>query len=106
MSKTAILRTRVDAQRKSAAEAVFKKLGISMGDAISIFLNQVSIQKAIPFPLTTQPHLDLSNATVEQIEERYSARVPTPETEAALNEGLDKARRFKSATQLLKVLKA
>ena len=106
MSKTAILRTRVDAQRKSAAEAVFKKLGISMGDAISIFLNQVSIQKAIPFPLTTQPHLDLSNATVEQIEERYSARVPTPETEAALNEGLDKARRFKSAKQLLKVLKA
>ena len=106
MSKTAILRTRVDSQRKSAAEAVFKKLGISMGDAISIFLNQVSIQKAIPFPLTTQPRLDLGNATIEQIEERYSARVPTPETAAALNEDRSKARRYKSAKQLLKALKA
>ena len=106
MSKTAILRTRVDSKKKAAAEAVFEKLGISIGDAISLFLSQVSIQKAIPFPLTASPRLDLSNATPEQIERRYAAKTPTPETLSALNEDTSKARRYNSSKQLLKALKS
>lgn len=86
MAKTAILRARVDSEKVTAAERIFSKLGISVGDAINLFLGQVCIQKAIPFPLTTRPHLDLSNATLEEIEERYAERVPNAETAAALNE--------------------
>jgi len=106
MAKTAILRARVNAETKVAAEAVFSKLGISLSDAITLFLSQVSIQKAIPFPLTTQPRLDLSNANLEEIEQRYARRIPTTETQAALNEDTRKARRYKSSSQLLKALKA
>ncbi len=103
MAKSAILRARVDSEKVTAAERVFSKLGISMGDAINIFLGQVCIQKGIPFALTTRPHLDLSNATLEEIEERYAERIPTAETAAALGE--KPTRRVKSASQLLRTLK-
>ena len=106
MAKTAILRARVDSEKKIAAEAVLAQLGLSLSDAITLFLGQIGIQKAIPFPLTAQPRLDLSNAPIEAIERRYARRVPTPETEAALAEDTRKARRYKSSSQLLKALKA
>ena len=102
MAKTAILRTRVDSEKVTAAERVLSKLGISVGDAVNLFLGQICIQKGIPFALTTRPHLDLSNATIEEIEERYAERVPSPETAAALNER--PARRYKTAAQALRSL--
>lgn len=103
MAKTAILRTRVDSEKVTAAERVFSKLGISVGDAINLFLGHVCIQKGIPFALTTLPHLDLGNASLEDIEERYVERTPNTETAAALSE--KPARRHKSASQLLRALK-
>jgi len=106
MAKAAILRARVDSDKKTAAELVFSKLGISLGDAINLFLGQVSIQKGIPFALTTRPHLDLSNAGIEEIERRYAGRTPNAGTRAALKENTGKARRYKSAAQLLKALNA
>ena len=102
MAKTAILRTRVDSEKVTTAERVLSKLGISVGDAVNLFLGQICIQKGIPFALTTRPHLDLSNATIEEIEERYAERVPSPETAAALNER--PARRYKTAAQALRSL--
>ena len=102
MAKTAILRTRVDSEKVTAAERVLSKLGISVGDAVNLFLAQICIQKGIPFALTTRPHLDLSNATIEEIEERYAERLPTPETAAALNER--PTRRYKTAAQALRAL--
>ena len=102
MARTAILRARVDADKVTAAERVFSKLGLSVGDAINLFLGQVTIQKGIPFPLTTRPHLDTGNATVEEIEKRYADRIPNAQTAAALNER--PARRFKSASSALRSL--
>lgn len=106
MAKAAILRARVDSERKTAAEVVFAKLGISLGEAINMFLSQVSIQQGIPFPLVTHPHLDLSNASIGEIERRYTDRIPNAKTRAALKENTSKARRHKSSAQLLKALKA
>jgi DNA-damage-inducible protein J len=106
MPKTMILRTRVDSQQKEAAEAVLSKLGISVSDAISLFLSQVGIQEGIPFPVTARRRMDLGNASLEEIERRYAARIPNAETRAALNEDTRKARRYKSAGQLLKALKS
>lgn len=102
MAKTAILRARVDSKKVSAAERIFSKLGISVGDAINLFLGQVCIQKGIPFPLTTRQHLDLSNATLEEIEARYAERTPKAETATALSER--PVRRFKSASSALRSL--
>ena len=106
MAKTAILRARVDSETKIVAEAVLNQLGISLSDAIALFLSQIGIQKAIPFPLCTHRRLDLTNASLEQVEQRYAERIPTAETQAALNEETRNVRHHKSSRQLLKSLKS
>jgi len=106
MAKTAMLRTRVDSDKKEAAEAVLSKLGISLGEAIGMFLSQVGIQKGIPFPLTTSRRLDLANATIEEIESRYAERIPNAATRAALAEDTRSAARYRSVRQLIKALES
>jgi hypothetical protein len=48
----------------------------------------------------------MNNTTMEEIERRYAGRIPNAKTRAALNEDTSKARRYKSATRLLKALKS
>lgn len=104
MAKTAILRARVESDKFQAAEKIFSKLGISVADAINLFLSQVSIHKGIPFTPTTRPHLHLGNASLEEVESRYSDRIPNSETVAAMTE--PPPNQFKSAAQVLKSLKS
>lgn len=42
----------VDREAKEAAERVCKELGLTLNDAINLFLKQVIIQRSIPFPIT------------------------------------------------------
>lgn len=51
MGKTAHISTRIDAADKKEAEAVFKKLGITASQAISLFYKQVTLRRGIPFPI-------------------------------------------------------
>lgn len=49
MSKTAMIRARIEPELKEEAEAVLKKLGISVSDAIAMFFKQVKYHKGLPF---------------------------------------------------------
>jgi DNA-damage-inducible protein J len=49
MSKTATIQARIDPEVKKQAKAVLDRLHLSMSEAISMFLTQVSLQKGIPF---------------------------------------------------------
>lgn len=100
MSKTAILRARIDAERKMLAEQIFSQLGLSIGDGINIFLSQVCIHQSIPFSLTTRQHLNLTNATIEQIEKRYEDRVLNSTTQNALKQKSFKEK-FKSTSEVV-----
>jgi DNA-damage-inducible protein J len=51
MSKTAIVRARVDEDVKKDTEKIFKELGFTMSDAINIFLRRCRVKKGIPFEL-------------------------------------------------------
>ena len=51
----------VDPETKEAAERVCEELGLSLNDAINVFLKQVVIQKSIPFPITLQRHFFMNN---------------------------------------------
>ncbi len=53
--------------------------------------------------LTTRPHLNLDNSSLEEIEERYADRTFNAETYTALNER--PTRRFRSATETLSSIK-
>ena len=49
MSKTAMIRARVEPGLKGEAEGVFNALGLSVTDAITLFYRQVQIRNGLPF---------------------------------------------------------
>ncbi len=51
MAKTAVIQTRIDPKVKTKAQKVLSKLNISMSEAISLFLTQVSLNNGIPFEI-------------------------------------------------------
>ena len=40
---------KLDVEVKAKAKEIFKELGITMGEAVNIFLNQVALHKGLPF---------------------------------------------------------
>ena len=46
------IQVRIDDQTKNASTALFEQLGITMSEAINLFLHQSIIRKGIPFALT------------------------------------------------------
>ncbi|GAB6098021.1 hypothetical protein JCM14469_42750 [Desulfatiferula olefinivorans] len=51
MAKTAIIQTRVDPTVKQNAQIILNKLNISMSEAISIYLSQITLHNGIPFEI-------------------------------------------------------
>jgi DNA-damage-inducible protein J len=49
--KTDIINARIEPGLKHSAERIFKSLGMTTTDAISIFLSQVVLNKGLPFPV-------------------------------------------------------
>jgi len=49
MSKTAMVRARVEPDLKKHAEAVFQRLGLNATQAITMFYKQVELREALPF---------------------------------------------------------
>jgi DNA-damage-inducible protein J len=92
MLKTANLNIRVDPQTKKGAEQLFSTFGITISDAVNIFLRKSLMEGGLPFEIK-QP--------------RYNA-----ETEAAIQEtrdimrGKKKAKKYSSADELFMELEA
>lgn len=51
MAKTATIQTRVDPVIKNNAQMILKKLNISMSEAISMYLSQITLHNGIPFEI-------------------------------------------------------
>ena len=51
MNKSATIQARIDPEVKRKAQEVLNALQLSMSEAISLFLNQVSIHRGIPFEI-------------------------------------------------------
>lgn len=51
MGKTATIQTRVDPIVKRNAQIILNKLNISMSEAISIYLSQITLHRGIPFEI-------------------------------------------------------
>ena len=59
MQKTEIVHTRVSPETKAECAYIFSKLGITTSYAITMFLNQVSLRKGIPFDIVLPEKEDL-----------------------------------------------
>jgi len=51
MPKTDSMYMRIDPKLKSNAEAILSRLGLTPNDAINVFLNQVVLQRGLPFEI-------------------------------------------------------
>ena len=49
MSKTEMIRARIEPALKENAETVFEKLGLSSTQAINLFYKQVTLHRGLPF---------------------------------------------------------
>ena len=49
MSKVSVIQTRVDPALREKTDAILTKLGLSVSDAIRIFLEQIILHRGIPF---------------------------------------------------------
>jgi DNA-damage-inducible protein J len=64
MSTTAMIHVRLDEPLKIEATAVLEAMGLSLSDAIRIFLTHMVTEKKFPFVLTV-PNLETSQAMEE-----------------------------------------
>lgn len=51
MAKTAILNIRIDPETKAGAEQLFSKFGITITDAVNMFLRRSLMEGGLPFDL-------------------------------------------------------
>ena len=65
--KDTVIQTRIDSKLKGNAEKVFSALGFSLNDGIRMFLNQVAIDKGLPFrpSLRSRPNAETRRIIAE-----------------------------------------
>ncbi|MDQ1263745.1 MAG: DNA protein [Campylobacterota bacterium] len=61
MSKTTMIHARVEPSLKYESEEMLKSMGLNMTQAITLFLQQVRLQRALPF------EVKLPNSTTQNI---------------------------------------
>ncbi|MBN1315854.1 MAG: type II toxin-antitoxin system RelB/DinJ family antitoxin [Anaerolineales bacterium] len=49
MPKTAVISARIDPEIKQGAEKVFRELGLTASQAITLFYKQVELERGLPF---------------------------------------------------------
>ena len=59
-----IIHTRIDSQTKAQAQSILNKLGMTLSEAISLYLRQIVFQKGIPFEVKIPNELTMK--TIEK----------------------------------------
>ena len=67
MAKTDMIRARVEPELKRGAEVVFKALGLSPTEAITLFYKQVTLRRGLPFAVKI-PNLETREAMRQALE--------------------------------------
>jgi DNA-damage-inducible protein J len=71
MSKDDVVRARVNSQLKHNAEAVLSKIGMSMEEAIRLFLAQVSLRQEFPIELKVPNKTTLNSMSDKPTDDVY-----------------------------------
>ncbi|MCL4102769.1 DNA-damage-inducible protein J [Fibrobacter sp. UWH9] len=72
--ETTVIQTRVETSLKKEAEEFFQSVGLDMTTAIRLFLNQVLIQKKIPFEIESKESISRAQALENFYAMRAGAR--------------------------------
>ena len=66
MASSAMIHARVDAETKTQAQGVLNELGMTLSEAISLYLRQIVFRKGIPFEVKIPNELTMR--TIEKSE--------------------------------------
>ena len=76
MAKTASITIRIDPETKANAEQLFSSFGITITDAISIFLHKSIMERGIPFEVK-QPRFNAeTEAAIEEARGIIAGKIP------------------------------
>lgn len=64
MSKTAVISARIEPEPKHAPDQVFKELGLTASQAITLFYKQVELERGLPFAVRVP-----NDVTIEALEQ-------------------------------------
>lgn len=67
MAKTAVITTRIEPEIKEEAENILAQLGLTMSQAMSIYLRQLVMRRGLPFTVNI-PNEDTMEAIKESLE--------------------------------------
>ena len=77
MAKTANLNIRIDPKTKKEAEKLFSNFGITITDAVNLFLHQSLLSGGLPFPVKLPEPNAATLAAMKEIEEMIAKKSST-----------------------------
>jgi DNA-damage-inducible protein J len=75
MAKTASLSIRIEPETKVAADVIFSRFGITVADAVSIFLNKSIMVGGLPFDMTLPTYNQETLAAMQEARDIASGKV-------------------------------
>jgi DNA-damage-inducible protein J len=77
MAKTSNLNIRIDPATKEAAEKLFSNFGITITDAVNIFLHQSLLTGGLPFPVKMPEPNSVTLAAMKETEDMIKNKIPS-----------------------------
>ncbi len=77
MAKSSTLNIRVDPETKANAEKLFSKFGITISEAVNIFLHQSLMVGGLPFDVRMSEPNAATIAAIKEIEDMISGKINT-----------------------------
>ena len=75
MAKTSSLNIRLDPDIKSTADGIFSRFGITVADAVNIFLHKSIMVGGLPFDMTLPPYNAETIAAMKEADDIIAGRV-------------------------------
>ena len=77
MAKTSSLNIRLDPEIKSAADSVFSRFGITLADAVNIFLHKSIMVGGLPFDMLQPRYNAETEAAMKEADDIIAGRIQT-----------------------------
>ena len=77
MAKTANINIRVEPEVKSAVDGIFSHFGLTVADAVNIFLHKSMIVGGLPFDMTLPKYNDETLAAMKEARDIASGKIKT-----------------------------
>ena len=88
MAKTASLSIRIDPEAKSAADVIYSRFGITIADAVNIFIHKSIIVGGLPFDMTLPTYNHETLAAMQEARDIANGKIQS-KSYSSLQEMID-----------------